>query len=111
MGIVATPPEGLLDPFSRCLNAESAQRLADFRVDPAIQSRIDVLAERAHDGLLSEDERTEYESLVNAADLNFNPKTQSHAAPESGSQLEVDAATLAGAGSETIIKAVNGLVH
>jgi hypothetical protein len=59
----------LLDPLSRCLDPESAERVAHYRVDPAIQARIDTLAERANDGLLSEDERSEYETFVNAADF------------------------------------------
>jgi hypothetical protein len=59
----------LLDPFSRCLDAASTQRVAEFRIDDALQSHIDVLAERANDGVLNEDERTEYESLVNATDF------------------------------------------
>jgi hypothetical protein len=69
MGIAASPLESLLDTFSRCLDAESARRVTEFRVDPGIQARIGVLAERANDGALSEDERAEYESLVNATDL------------------------------------------
>jgi hypothetical protein len=61
--------DGILDPLSRCLDAESARRLADFRVDPPVQERIDALAERANEGTLSTDERAEYEALVNAADF------------------------------------------
>lgn len=61
--------DSLLDPFSRCLDAESALRVTEFRVDQGVQLRIDALAERANNGVLSEDEGTEYESLVNAADL------------------------------------------
>ena len=69
MGAAASPLDSLLDTFSRCLDAESARRVTEFRVDPDIEMRISVLAERANDGILSEDERAEYESLVNAADL------------------------------------------
>ena len=69
MDISAITLDGLLDPFSRCLDAESALRVTEFRVDQAIQTHIDTLAGRANDGVLSDDERTEYESLVNAADL------------------------------------------
>jgi hypothetical protein len=61
--------DGILDPLSRCLDAESARRLADFRVDPPVQERIDALAERANEGTLGADERAEYEALVNAADF------------------------------------------
>lgn len=69
MGVVATPLDALLEPFSRCLDDESAQRVTEFRVDPAVQARLDVLAERANDGALSDDERTEYEAFINAADF------------------------------------------
>jgi len=61
--------DGLLGPLSRCLDAESARRVIEFRVDSAVQKKVDSLAERANEGLLSEDERTEYEALVNATDF------------------------------------------
>jgi len=66
---VATVLDGLLDPLSRCLDAESAQRVVEFRVDPAVQARIATLAQRANDGVLSEEERAEQDAFVNAADL------------------------------------------
>jgi hypothetical protein len=65
----ATVLDGLLDPLSRCLDVESSQRVAEFRVDPAVQARIDTLAERANDGVLGEEERAEYEAFINAADF------------------------------------------
>lgn len=61
--------DGLLGPLSRCLDAESARRVIAFRVDAAVQGKVDALAERANDGLLSEDERAEYEALINATDF------------------------------------------
>ena len=64
-----TTLDGLLDPLSRCLDAESARRVIELRVEPSVQERIDVLAERAKEGLLTVEECTEYEALVNAADL------------------------------------------
>ena len=60
--------DGLLDPLSRCLDAESAQRLVELRVAAPVQERIDTLAELANEGMLSDDERAEYEALINAAD-------------------------------------------
>jgi hypothetical protein len=66
---VATALDVLLDPLSRCLDAESAQRVAEFHIDPAVQARIDGLAERANEGALSEEGRAEYEALINAADF------------------------------------------
>jgi hypothetical protein len=58
--IVSSVLDGFLEPLSRCLNAESARRVVELSLDPAIQARVDVLAERANDGVLMEDERAEY---------------------------------------------------
>ena len=58
-----------LDPVSRCLDAESARRVLALGVSAPVQARIDTLAERANEGLLSEDERAEYEALINAEDF------------------------------------------
>lgn len=59
----------MLDPVSRCLDAESARRLLDLRVDPAVQERVSWLANRANEGLLSEAERAEYETYINTDDF------------------------------------------
>lgn len=47
----------LLDPFARCLDTESARRVADFRIAPVIQEPVDALAENANDGALTQGER------------------------------------------------------
>ena len=65
----ATGLDGLLEPLSLCLDAESARRLAAFRIDPQVLARIEVLGERANEGHLTADERSEYEALINAADF------------------------------------------
>ena len=36
--------DGILEGLSQCLNADSARRLVEFRVDEQIQARIDQLA-------------------------------------------------------------------
>jgi len=61
--------DGLLGPLSECLDAESARRVAGFQIDERVQRRVAVLAERANEGLLNEEERAEYEAVVNAADI------------------------------------------
>ena len=38
---------GLLDPLSHCLDAESARRVVEFRVGPIVEEKIRALAERA----------------------------------------------------------------
>jgi hypothetical protein len=58
-----------LDPLSRCLDAESARRILALGVSAPLQERVDTLAERANEGLLTDDERAEYEALVNAEDF------------------------------------------
>jgi hypothetical protein len=67
--IASSVLDSLLDPLSRCLDAESARRVAEFRVAAPVQERVDVLAERANEGLLSDDERAEYDAFINASDF------------------------------------------
>ena len=59
----------VLDPLAHCLNREAAERIVGQRVDPEIEARIAVLAERANEGELTPEERDEYLSYVEAADL------------------------------------------
>jgi len=61
--------DSLLDPFTRCLDTGSARRVAEFRIAASVQDRVDALAERANAGLLTDDERAEYEAFVNASDF------------------------------------------
>lgn len=61
--------DGLLEPLSRCFDAESARRIVDLEVAPPVQERIDLLAVRANEGTLDENERAEYEALINASDF------------------------------------------
>jgi len=66
---IDTALDGLLDPLSRCLDADSARRVIKLQIDPAIQSRLDALAERANDGVLTDAERAEYEAIINVGDF------------------------------------------
>jgi len=59
----------MLDPLCRCLDAESAKRVLELGVDPVVQARVEALAERANEGLLTPEERAEYEAYINADDL------------------------------------------
>lgn len=58
-----------LDPVASFLTPEVAQRLVEFRADAATQSRLDELAEKSNEGLLTPEERSEYESFVSAIDF------------------------------------------
>ena len=55
----------LLDPVGQCLTPEVARRIADLKADPALQSRVDELADKANAGTLTESERSEYQKYVN----------------------------------------------
>jgi hypothetical protein len=59
----------VLDPLASALNREAARSILDIRIDPEVQARVDVLAELANEGNLSPEERDEYLSYVEAADL------------------------------------------
>jgi hypothetical protein len=61
--------DGLFEPLSLCFDAESSRRIADFHIDSAVQAKIDILAQKANDGELTESERDEYEAFINAADF------------------------------------------
>ena len=61
--------DDLLDPLSHCLDAESARRLSEFRVEPAVEKKIRVFAERANEGLLTDEELLNYEAIINTADI------------------------------------------
>jgi hypothetical protein len=65
----ATSLDQFLDPLSRCLDAESARRVIALGVSASVQARVDALAERANEGLISDDEHAEYEALINAEDF------------------------------------------
>ncbi len=61
--------DGLIEPLSRCLDSESSRRVIEFQIDPSIDERMTIMAERANEGLLTPDEHAEYEALINAADF------------------------------------------
>ena len=59
----------LLNPIRDVLTPEVAQAIADLRADAATQGRLDDLAERHHEGQLTPEELTEYQSLVSGINL------------------------------------------
>jgi hypothetical protein len=66
---VAQLLDRLLDPVLRSLTPESARQLLDMRADAVDQTRMDELADRCNEGLLTPEERREYEAYVTAANL------------------------------------------
>ena len=61
--------ERILDPVSRCLTPEVAKRLVSLEFDRDIEERIEVLAERSTEGMLTEEERAEYDSYIRAGNF------------------------------------------
>lgn len=58
-----------LDPVGQALNPEAANRLLSLRADAVIQQRAEELADRNTEGLLTPDERAEYEAIVTATEI------------------------------------------
>ena len=54
----------LVGPLSECLTPESARRLIALKADPKLQARVDYLAGRCNEVLLSPEERAEYGNYV-----------------------------------------------
>ena len=59
----------LLEPLAGCLSPEVALKVAALTADEATQQRIDYLAERSSEGLLTADEREEYAGYLHAIDV------------------------------------------
>jgi len=51
------------------MTEEFARYLVGLRADSATQARVDELADKANEGLLSRDERDEYEAYITANDI------------------------------------------
>jgi hypothetical protein len=58
--------ERMIEPFAECLTRDAAQKIVDLRADDATQAEFDDLAEKANRGVLTLDERAEYERLLAA---------------------------------------------
>ena len=59
----------LLEPVGRSLTPDLAKELIELRANPEVQDRIDDLADKCNEGTLTEEERGEYESYVQAIHL------------------------------------------
>jgi hypothetical protein len=69
MSTAAVHLDRLLEPFAGCLTPDVAAKVADLRADEAMQGRIDYLADRANEGLLTAEEGEEYSGYLNAIDV------------------------------------------
>lgn len=53
-----------LAPVEACLNQESASALMNLPPNSRLQSRVDLLAEKCNQGMITPDEQAEYEALI-----------------------------------------------
>ena len=61
--------ERVLDPVAEILTPAVALGIANMRADPRLQDRLDELAGKANEGLLTEDEQREYRDTIDAIDF------------------------------------------
>jgi hypothetical protein len=67
--LTARALDRILEPLSRALTPETAQKLSQLRIDRKTQARIDRLARKCNEGKLTDAERSEYETYVSAIDF------------------------------------------
>jgi hypothetical protein len=61
--------ESSLESVGRSLNSEAALKLLELKAPPLLQQRIDVLADRCGEGVASDEELSEYDSMIQAANV------------------------------------------
>lgn len=65
----ANSMQRFLEQFTETLSPELADRFVSTPSNPEFQTRIDELAGKANEGILSEDERREYTTYIEAMDM------------------------------------------
>jgi hypothetical protein len=61
---VAALLDEFLDPVAHALGSDAARQLVELRANPRLQAEMDVLAEKANEGKLTNGERSRYELLI-----------------------------------------------
>lgn len=56
----------IISPFAECLTEDAARKIVAMRADATTQKRVDELADKANEGTLDHDERTEYDRYLAA---------------------------------------------
>jgi len=59
----------ILDPVAQCFTPEVAKRVAELGADPAVQGRIEELAEKCNEGTITPEEMAEYDAYIQAMDV------------------------------------------
>ena len=61
--------EEMLEPVTKAFSREVAEAFANLKASDAVERRVGELAEKCNQGQISQSERAEYESYVQAIDL------------------------------------------
>ena len=61
--------EALADSMAACLDSSSLLAMAQFKLDPRAQARLDELADNTNEGLISNVERAEYQSFIGISEF------------------------------------------
>lgn len=61
--------ESSLESVGRSLNSEAALKLLELKAPPLLQQRMDALADRCGEGVASDEELSEYDSMIQAANV------------------------------------------
>jgi len=59
----------MLEPLSQTLSVEAAQAITALKISPALEARIQELADRSNEGLLTDQEQAEYRGYVEGAEI------------------------------------------
>jgi hypothetical protein len=59
----------VLDGFMECLTPEAARKIVELRASGELQTRLDQLADRANEGMLTQDEKAEYDRYLSVLNL------------------------------------------
>jgi hypothetical protein len=59
----------ILDPVAQCFTPEVAKRVVELRADPAVQARLEELAEKCNEGTITPEEMAEYDAYIQAMDV------------------------------------------
>ncbi|MBM3223423.1 MAG: hypothetical protein FJZ47_06440 [Candidatus Tectomicrobia bacterium] len=59
----------ILDPVAQCFTPEVAKRVVELRADPAMQARIEELADKCNEGTITPAEMAEYDAYIQAMDV------------------------------------------
>jgi hypothetical protein len=62
--VTTFPLNRLLEPLIQSLGPDAVQHILAFHIDSTLQTRIDDLADRCNEGLLTAPEKAEYEGYV-----------------------------------------------